>query len=85
VAALGPVDDAVRAVVDVLAAGGRMEVSELTRMACVRVADLAAEHLFLVACGLESMAAGEDRLLVKSRRRFVRPPQREPPDRPSSA
>jgi glutamyl-tRNA reductase len=54
-AAPGPVGPVARAVADVLAVHGRVEVGEVSRLAPFPVGG-AAEHSFLVACGLDSMA-----------------------------
>ncbi|MCW2542300.1 MAG: glutamyl-tRNA reductase [Frankiales bacterium] len=65
VAAPGSVAAAARAAAGVLAARGRLEVGEVMRMAGIRVGDAAAEHLFSVACGLESMAVGEEQIVAQ--------------------
>src|SRR2546428_3491524 len=55
-AAHGPAGQVTRAVADLMAARGRMPAGEGLRMARLPVGAPAAEHLFSVACGLDSMA-----------------------------
>ena len=64
-AAHGPAGPVARAVADVLAVHGRVEAGEVLRMARVRVGSAAIEHLFNVACGLDSMAVGEDQIVAQ--------------------
>jgi glutamyl-tRNA reductase len=61
----GPVDQATRAVAELLAAHGRVQVGDVVRMAGVRVGRAAVEHLFSVACGLDSMAVGEEQIVAQ--------------------
>ncbi len=61
----GPVEPVTRAVTDMVAARGRIPADELLRMARIRVGAAAVEHLFSVACGLDSMAVGEDQIVAQ--------------------
>jgi glutamyl-tRNA reductase len=61
----GPVEEVTRAVADLAAARGRMPAGDILRMARVRVGAAAVEHLFSVACGLDSMAVGEDQIVAQ--------------------
>jgi glutamyl-tRNA reductase len=61
----GPAGPVIRAVADVLAVHGRVEVGEVLRLARIRVGRTATEHLFSVACGLDSMAVGEDQVVAQ--------------------
>jgi glutamyl-tRNA reductase len=62
-ATTGPVEDVTQAVAHLMAARGPVPVGEYLETASTRVDAAAVEHLFTVACGLDSMAVGEDQIV----------------------
>jgi glutamyl-tRNA reductase len=63
--AQGPIEPVTGAIADLLAARGGIAAGEVLAMARVRVGAAAVEHLFSVACGLDSMAVGEDQIVAQ--------------------
>ena len=64
-AASGPVGQVTRAVADLMAERGRVRAGEILGLARILVGGAAAEHVFSVACGLDSMAVGEDQIVAQ--------------------
>jgi glutamyl-tRNA reductase len=60
-----PAEQVTWAVAAILAAHGQLPVGDLLPMARTRVGGPAAAHLFSVACGLDSMAVGEDQIVAQ--------------------
>lgn len=63
----GTGEQVTQAVVEVLAEHGGMPVGTISGIARVRIDAAAVEHVFAVACGLDSMAIGEDQIAAQVR------------------
>ena len=64
-AARGPTHQVTRTVADQLAAQQGVHVEDVLRTAQIRTDEAVAEHLFSVACGLHSVAVGEEQIIAQ--------------------
>ena len=61
----GQAGQAARAIAGLVAARGRLPLGDVLRVARIRVGGAAAEHLFSVTSGLDSMAVGEEQIVAQ--------------------